>query len=59
MIPCKGLYAKTDLDFSDIRTLKDMKKFDEIIENYENYKRGYSKDKLKMPYELKSNVKIL
>ena len=44
LLPCKGLYADISLENSDVRKVENMRKFDQLVKSYENYKRGYSKD---------------
>ena len=43
LTPCKGLYADVERDIEVIK-LEDRKLFDSVVENYENFKRGYIKD---------------
>ena len=40
-IPCKGMYADVIRDVEDIN-VEDGPKFDNLFDNYEAYKRGYS-----------------
>ena len=43
MIPCKGIYGDVERDI-EVMKVEEMRKFDELVEKYENYKRGYVKD---------------
>ena len=41
--PCKGLYADVEKEVLK-KKLKDIRKFDKLLENYEAYKRGFVDD---------------
>ena len=55
LVPCKGLYADIASEISGARELEDMKEFASLIEHYEEYKRGFSRD-ITYPTGLKGRI---
>ena len=51
LIPCKGIYADVVKDI-EIKEIDKMNKFDNLVDAYERYKRGYILD-IKYPSVLK------
>ena len=49
-MPCKGVYA--DVVREDIINVGELRKFDKLVKNYENYKRDFVKD-INYPEQLK------
>ena len=43
LTPCKGLYADVKRDI-EVKKVEDSTIFNRVVENYENYKRGYIMD---------------
>ena len=48
--PCKGLYADIAVDTSDRRKVKEMKRFNELIKNYENYTKRADHKNIEFTY---------
>ena len=42
-MPCKGVYADVVKDM-DIINVRELRKFDKLVKNYENYKRDFVDD---------------
>ena len=51
LTPCTGVYADIRKDI-EIVEVEDLRKFDELLLNYEDFKRGYAKD-INYPRQLK------
>ena len=43
-MPCKGMYADVSKQTTDTKIVDDMYKFKGLIQQYEEYKRGYRKE---------------
>ena len=41
--PCEGVYADVEKELNHEK-VEEMRKFDQLMANYEEYKRGYEKD---------------
>ena len=52
MLPCKGLYADINVDYSDMRSVEEIEKLDKLLRNYDEYKRAYFED-IVYPAEIK------
>ena len=54
--PCKGLYADIAVDTSDRRKVEEMKGFDELIKNYENYTKRADYKNMKFPSDFEGMI---
>lgn len=54
LTPCEGLYADVEKE-ADKKNLDKIRKFEKLLENYEEYKRGFEDD-ISYPNEIHGKI---